>query len=795
MRHAHVFVVSLAVMVPASPQSPPDPVALYETSVRPLLRSNCVACHSGKNVTSGFSLDSRESILRGGNRGPAIVAGDPDRSLLVSALRHAGDLKMPPGRKLTNDQITIIEQWIRSGAVIAQPVEAKTQSPTHWAFKPPQRPALPRVENANWVRNPIDAFVLTKLAAAKLNPSADASKATLLRRVYLDLVGLVPTPEQLDAFLKDSRPDAYERVVDQLLASPHYGERWGRHWLDVARYADTDGYTIDAPRDIWKYRDWVIDAFNKDMPFDRFTVEQLAGDMLPSATDEQLTATGFHRNTPSNYEGGIDFEQYRVEAVADRVATTGAAFLGLTLGCARCHDHKYDPISQREFYQIFAFFNSTDEVDKEADRKLFNKPFLELGTEAEKLAYENWQQTLVKLEGKLQDHLESLASDAEKEKNDPEKDPGTIAMRREISELRKKRPKVLRTMIMRELSSPRETYIHLGGDFTRKGATVHPAVPAVLPPLASAGSPPSRLDFARWTVDKRNPLTARVTVNRMWQTYFGKGIVDTENDFGLQGEEPSHPDLLDWLAVEFMDRGWSQKAIHRLIVTSATYRQSSDGRPEASAVDPDNRLLSRQVRLRLDAEIVRDASLVASGLFSAKVGGPSVYPPLPPGANNTTQVKREWPTATGEDRYRRGMYTFFQRSAPHPGLMLFDAPDASATCTRRVRSNTPLQALTLLNDEAHIEFADALAKRIMNAADDTARVKRAYGIALNRDPAPEELERMLRFARSQRDSLSTATSRPATADGGSAVPPAPELRIWTGVARVLLNLDEFMTRE
>jgi hypothetical protein len=774
MRYAHVLLSFVAATTTTFAQSAPE-----------LLRANCAACHSGKNLTSGFSLDTRDSILRGGNRGPGVVPGDPDKSLLMSALRHSGDVKMPPGRKLTDEQIAVVEQWIRAGAAMAEKAGTAKPSSDHWAFKQPQRPAPPKVQNASWARNAIDRFILQRLETSKLKPSPEAPKETQLRRVYLDLVGLLPTPEQLDGFLKDRRPDAYERVVDQLLGSPHYGERWGRRWLDLARYADTDGYTIDAPRDIWKYRDWVIDAFNKDVPFDTFTIEQLAGDMLPSPTEAQLVATGFHRNTPSNYEGGIDFEQYRVEAVADRVATTGAAFLGLTLGCARCHDHKYDPISQREFYQIFAFLNNVDEVDKEADRKFFNKPFLELGTEEEKKAFQEWEQKIIKLEGKLQDYLEMLTSDPEKDKNDPEKDPGTIAMRKEISQVRKQRPKVLRTMVMRELPTPRESYIHLGGDFTRKGVTVKPAVPAVLPPMANEPAQPTRLDFARWIVDKRNPLTARVTVNRMWQTYFGKGIVDTENDFGLQGEKPSHPELLDWLAVEFMDRGWSQKAIHRLIVTSATYRQASDGRSDAAAIDPDNRLLARQARLRLDAEIVRDASLIASGLFSAKVGGPSVYPPLPPGANNTTQVKREWPTATGEDRYRRGMYTFFQRSAPHPGLMLFDAPDASVTCTRRVRSNTPLQALTLLNDEAYIEFADALAKRIMNAADDTERVRQGYRIALGREPVREELDRMLRFAGTQRDSA------PAPSASGN----AGEQRVWTGVARVLLNLDEFMTRE
>jgi hypothetical protein len=558
-------------------------------------------------------------------------------------------------------------------------------------------------------------------------------------------------------------------VVEKLLASPHYGERWARHWLDLARYADTDGYTIDAPRDIWKYRDWVIEAINKDMPFDQFVIEQTAGDLLPNPTIDQLIATGFHRNTPSNYEGGIDFEQYRVEAVADRVATSGAVFLGLTLGCARCHDHKYDPISQREFYQIFAFLNNVDEVDKEADRKYFNKPFLEIGTDEERAVHAEWEKKMYAAEDAIRKREDMVSGDGNS-------DPELKALRKQAAELRRARPKLLRTLIMRELPQSRESYIHLGGDFTRKGAPVKPGVPAVLPPLGTDSA--NRLDFARWLVDKRNPLTARVTVNRIWQRYFGKGIVDTESDFGTQGEKPTHPELLDWLALEFMERGWSQKAVHKLIVTSAAYRQDSKMRADASAADPDNRLLARQNRLRLDAEIIRDSALIASGLFTATVGGPSVYPPIPPGATDVTQVRREWPTATGPDRYRRALYTFFQRSAAHPALLLFDAPDASVSCTRRIRSNTPLQALISLNDEASIEFAEALGGRMLKEApaDDRERIRYGWLLALSREPQQNEIDRMLRFVRARRDSKDE------------------EPAVWTAAARVLLNIDEFMTR-
>jgi mono/diheme cytochrome c family protein len=737
-------------------------VELFEKTVRPILRTNCLACHSEKNLSSGLSLETRESILKGGNRGPVLP------SALLDAIRQTGDLKMPPGRKLKDEQIAAIEQWVAAGVPMPEALlQSRRPGAGHWAFQPPVRAKLPAAGDG-WARSPIDRFVAAKLSEAKLAPSAEAPRAVLLRRVSLDLTGLPPTPAEVEEFLRDQRPDAYERAVDRLLASPHYGERWARDWLDIARYADTDGYTIDAPRDIWKYRDWVIAALNADMPFDRYVVEQFAGDLLPNPTVDQLIATGFHRNTPSNFEGGIDFEQYRVEAVADRVATTGAAFMGLTLGCARCHDHKYDPITQREFYQLFAFFNNVDEVDKEADRKDFNKPFLELGTEAEKAAFATWQQEIRDKEEKIQKFAEALGSKAEG-------DPMLAEMRKEASRLNRAKPKLTRTFIMKELPAPRESYIHLGGDFLRKGVTVKPAVPAIFPQPESPN--PNRLDFARWLVDRRNPLTARVTVNRIWQRYFGKGLVDTENDFGTQGEKPSHPELLDWMALDFMESGWSLKKLHRSIVLSAVYRQSSNDRADAAAVDPGNRLLARQARLRLDAEMIRDSALVAAGLFNPAVGGPSVYPPLPAGANSVTQVKREWPTAAGPDRYRRGIYTFFQRSAPHPGLVVFDAPDGGATCTRRVRSNNALQALTLLNDEAYVEFAQAFAKRARaEAAADGARLDRMFLLAMARPAAAGESARLTRFLKARRD-----------ASGEEAA--------WLAVARVVLNLDEFMTRE
>jgi hypothetical protein len=785
--------------------------------IQPLLQANCHQCHNETTRSSGLALTSRESILSGGNRGPAIQPGSPSESLLMKAVEQSGDLKMPPGRKLAPDQIAAIRQWIEAGAQWPKAESAaKPRGADWWAFQPVTRVEPPAVEQQGWARNEIDRFILARLEKEKLKPSPEASKETLLRRVSLDLTGLTPSPAEVREFIADSRADAYERVVDGLLASPHYGERWGRHWLDVARYADSDGYTIDAPRQMWKYRDWAINAFNRDMPFNQFVIEQLAGDLLPNPTTDQLIATGFHRNTPSNYEGGIDFEQYRVEAVVDRVSTTGAALMGLTLGCARCHDHKFDPISQKEFYQLFAYFNNVDEPASEAERYDFNRPILEVPSPEEITRKKAFDAQWSALSKELILYVQELAARPRQPgDSDPSKDPGLIERVQNLRALRQREPRYTTTLIMRELPRPRETYIHLGGEFTRKGAVVQPGVPAVLPqPPAGATT---RLDFAKWLVDPRNPLTARVTVNRIWQEYFGKGIVETENDFGAQGARPSHPALLDWLASEFIRQGWSQKAVHRLIVTSAAYRQSSKQRPELEEADPYNKLLARQNRLRLEAEIIRDSALSASGLLTDTIGGPSVYPPIPEGAMSVTQIAGAWPTATGPDRYRRGVYTFFRRSAAYPGLLVFDAPDATASCTRRVRSDTPLQALTTLNDETFIEFAEGLAARVIKEApaDDAGRIRYAFMLVLGRAPRPDEEQRIQAFLARQTDEYKTNPSRamdliykggkftpegvplnPPPARLAAMLPPDPLLEAaWTGVSRVLLNLDDFLTRE
>ena len=772
-------------------------------------------------------MTSRETILAGGNRGVAVKPGNPSESLLLRAVEQSGDLKMPPGRKLSPEQTDVIRKWIADGALWgtepgkdAAAATSKPKGADWWAFQPVEHPAPPAVLRMDWVRNPIDRFILARLEKEKLTPSPEASPATLLRRVTLDLTGLPPSPLEIRDFLADSRPDAYERVVDRLLASLHYGERWGRHWLDVARYADSDGYTIDAPRTMWRYRDWVINAINSDMPFDRFVIEQIAGDMLPNATTDQLIATGFNRNTPSNFEGGIDFEQYRVEAVVDRVSTAGAAFLGLTVGCARCHDHKFDPISQKEFYQLVAYFNNTDEITTEAERYDFNRPILPVPTPEEIARKKAFDAQWSALSKELVAYVRELAARPRKPGDpDPSKDPELVERVQNLRELRRREPKLTTALVMRELPQPREAYIHLGGDFTRQGAAVKPAIPAVLPQLPAGAN--TRLDFGRWLVDDRNPLTARVTVNRFWQEYFGKGLVETENDFGAQGAKPSHPELLDWLASEFMRAKWSSKAIHRLIVTSAVYRQSSSQRRDVEEVDPYNKLLARQNRLRLDAEIIRDSAVSASGLLTDKIGGPSVYPPIPEGAMSVTQVSGAWPTETGPDRYRRGLYTFFRRSAGFPGLVVFDAPDATSACTRRVRSDTPLQALSTLNDETFTEFAEGLAARVLKEAsgDNRERIRYAFLLVIGRAPRAEEEQRMANFLARRIDEYKTNPSLAIELiykggkflpDGAPVNPPPPKLAAmlsamqpnaltleaaWTGVARVLLNTDDFLTRE
>jgi mono/diheme cytochrome c family protein len=663
--------------------TPHGPIS-YDRQIRPILSEHCFACHGFDSEArqADLRLDTREGAIESGS-GNAIVPGRPEASEVIDRIFATDEqLRMPPGdtHRLNDQQKSLLREWIQQGA----------QYDHHWAFVPPRAVRPPEIAD-----HPIDGFIWAKLLDLGLKPSSLASPETLLRRVSLDLIGLPPSPDEIDAFLNQWRisPDtAYLALVDRLLASPHYGERFGRWWLDQARYADSNGYSIDGPREIWLYRDWVVQALNDDLPFDQFTVQQIAGDLLLEANDSQKVATGFHRNTQLNKEGGIDPEQFRIESIFDRVATTGTVWLGLTIGCAQCHNHKYDPISQEEYYRLFAFLNNQEEP-----------------TYAAKLT--SWQH--------------SSAS----------------------------------TLVLEERASPRETRILIQGDFTRPGELVQPGTPKVLHPLSGSQGSANRLDLARWLVAPENPLTARVVVNRLWQQFFGRGLVESENDFGLQGSPPSHPELLDWLAAQLVEGGWSLKEMHRLIVTSHTYCQSARVRQDLNEVDPNNLLLGRQTRLRLDAELVRDVALAASGMLNASLGGRPVFPPIPDGVMNLGQVRHAWNTSHGADRYRRAMYTFVFRATPAPSLNVFDAPEGSQSCTRRLRSNTPLQALTLMNDSGFFEFAQALAELIEQHG-----VHEAFRRCTSRNPSQSELDILRRL-----DPLSAA--------------------------RVLLNLDETITRE
>lgn len=723
--------LTLLALAPAARAA--EPPIDYGRDIRPILSNACFKCHGPATAKAKLRLDDRDRAVE---RGALVPGKHADSELLRRALLPDSDgARMPPpeaGPRLTPEQIAKLKAWIDQGA----PYSA------HWAFVPPRAPAVPGTKYET--RNAIDNFVRARLEAEGLAPSAEADRAALVRRVTLDLTGLLPSPAEVEAFVKDTSPGAYERVVDRLLASPHYGERHARHWLDLARYADSNGYTIDGPRQIWAYRDYVIKALNADVPFDRFTREQLAGDLLPNATLEQKVATGFHRNTAFNEEGGTDPEQFRVERTVDRANTTAAVWLGLTGGCAQCHDHKYDPFSQKDYYRLYAFFDSCDE------------PTLPVGGPPD-------------LEKKIADLQKKVAAARLAGADDETK--------KLLAEIKKVQGQVPTTLVMRERAKPRQTFVQIRGEFLRKGDEVQPGFPAALLGGTKASDKRlSRLDLANWLTGTANPLTARVTANREWQKFFGRGLVETENDFGYQGSFPTHPELLDWLAVEFRDNlKWSFKKLHKLIVTSATYKQSSAAR--ATDTDPRNLLLARQSRLRLEAEIIRDAALSASGLLNPKVGGPGVYPPQPREVFLFTQNNHPWTESKGPDRYRRGMYTYIWRQSQHPLLTTFDAADAQTACTKRNRSNTPLQALHLANDPAFVEFADALGKRIEaeGPKDDAGKVAFAFRVCFAREPSAAEAARVLRYVDAQRAAKAKAP--------------------WAAVGRVLLNLDEFITRE
>jgi hypothetical protein len=970
----------------------------FAREVRPLLSNRCFKCHGPDedHQEAGLRLDVREVALAELDSGTrAIVPGHPDDSELIARITSTDpDLVMPPPHTkvtLTEDEKRILTAWVAAGADYRP----------HWAFVKPERPALPEAENDGWARNEIDRFVRTRLREEGLAPSPEADRAALCRRVHLDLVGLPPTPAELDAFLADDAPDSYERLVDRLLASPRYGERWARRWLDLARYADTNGYEKDRQRSIWPYRDWVIGALNDDMPFDAFTIRQIAGDLLPSATPADIIATGFHRNTMINEEGGIDPLEFRYLAMVDRVGTTGAAWLGLTTACAQCHTHKFDPITHTDYFALMALLDNADEPEwtlpsADRDRRLndvhrqIEQAWAELpkkwaapperfaawdeeesrravdwtvakpmsvtsslphlvvrddgsvlagGDVAKSTVYEvvlppattetrairlevlpdeslpihgpgmTWYEGdkggffLSECEVTAGDRRIAVARGTESHAGNPSSSRGassaantidgdmssgwgidgqqgrpnaavyvlvepvpagtplTLTLRSErhyacpigcfrvsvsscgdaearghtsaeeaalvkpvdsrsaterdllqrrflasapelaepVKEIRKLEDSLrdgTTTLVLRErpAESRRVTHRRHRGEFMQPKEEVRPAAPAFLPPLP-ADAPSDRLALAKWLVSPDNPLTARVTVNRHWQAFFGRGFVKTLEDFGYQSDPPSHPDLLDWLAVTFMhDLNWSQKKLHRLIVTSATYRQASTVTPDLAARDPANVLLARGPRARLEAEVIRDSMLAAAELLTTKMGGPGVRPPQPEGVTEVAYGSPKWPVSEGEDRHRRSIYTFQKRTAPFAMATTFDGPTGEACLVRRDVSNSPLQALTLLNDPMFVEVARALGAAAMQAGpDDATRLADLGRRLLSRRFDADETAALAAYLAAQRQRLA-AGELDAAKLAGEAGPDAAERAAWMLVARAAMNLDEAIVK-
>jgi mono/diheme cytochrome c family protein len=1006
----------------------------FVRDIQPIFQKSCLMCHGALTQMAGLRLDAKQTVLA-----RVVVPWKSAESRLYQRVAGIGDVaRMPMGGRLADDQIALIKKWIDEGAEWPDNVGVQVKATkTHWAFIPPKRPDIPKVENTTWIKNPIDAFILAKLQKEHVSPSPEADRVTLLRRATLDVTGLPPTPAEVDAFVNDKSQNAYEKQVDRLLQSPHYGERWARFWLDAAQYADSNGYEKDRPREVWFYRDWVIQAFNRNLPYNQFVIDQIAGDLMPGRPD--VVATGFLRNTLINEEGGVDPEQFRMEANFDRMRIIGSAVLGLTVQCAQCHNHKFDPLKQEEYYRMMAFINQTDEANipvytpedemkrteilrrtREIEGTLkrhkrnwmkrmarweesvkANQPawtvlrptvddistggerylplkdgsFLELGyapthhkvkmtvktdvrnitafrlelltdaqlprggpgrsatgacalsefeveatpanapTKVTKVKFVRATADLnaavtplrVSDSGKPKKQLLSgpvdFAIDGKEEtawssdagpglRNQPRKavfipsapidnpdgtiltfyltqnhagedsdkddnnnigrmrlsittaadavaDPLPAGVREilsipaaertpaqtatvfsywrttvpewskandQIAALWKEYPEGSSQLVFAAREEPRETHVLTRGDFLKPAKLVTPGTPGYLNPLA-ADAPPNRLTFGKWLVDRQAPTTARALMNRFWQAYFGTGIVSTSEDLGTQSETPSHPELLDWLAVEFMDRGWDMKAMHRLILTSEAYRQSSNVTPQLYEKDPYNRLIARGPRFRVDAEAVRDITLEASGLLEDKIGGPSVFPPAPaflfvPPAS---YAPKTWVESTGPDRYRRALYTFRYRSMPYPMLDTFDAPNGDSTCVRRARSDTPLQALTTLNEPLFIETARALAMKTLREGGDSddARITYAFRRCVGREPNEREMSELSALLEKEKQRYGQGKLNPweLLADNPSRQPPLPkdvspaDAAAWTLLSRVMLNLDETITKE
>ena len=757
---ACVWCGSCFVMPSSSLGMPPADEVIYSRDVLPLLARRCFACHGPDDAhrEADLRLDvavEGDAIKR---ERPTIVPGQPDASELLRRIVSSDPSeRMPPpetGAALSDREASILRKWIQQGA-------ARTE---HWAFTPIRRPLVPSPEsNVAAPRNPIDAFVHRELTARRMTPSPEADKATLLRRLSLDLRGLPPELEVVEDLLDGSSeetaaPDWLDRLVERWLASPKFGERWGRHWLDVARYSDSTGFETDAPRTHWKYRDWVVDAVNRDLSFDQFVIDQLAGDLTPNADESRRIATGFLLCGPR--DGGS--EAARFDANAERMNTFGGAFLGLTLACAQCHSHKFDPLSQQDYYGLFAFLNDADEGQIE-----FADP--------DELARRNALRSQVEsLDKELREYVAKLPPEA------VALDAGKREREKLIAELRGRIPQFTSAAVLQQPAAPRPTHRYERGEFTNPRELVTPNTPTVLPPLADG--PRTRLELATWLTSSSHPLTARVTVNRFWQSLFGRGIVETESDFGVQGSPPTHPELLDWLAADFREHDWSVKRAVRQILGSATYRQSSVRRTELEPLDPDNRWLARQARLRLDAEAVRDQALYVSGLLVERIGGPTVFPYQADGVLVNRATPATWAISSGGDQFRRTLYTHHWRLTPHPLFVTFDAPDSLTACTRRRPTNTPLQALTLLHGPEFLSCAESLASRDSELSGDS-RLQRLVRRTLGRDPSEAERTILRRMVVSSAASEETVANQAASASA------------WIQVARTLLNLDEAIMRE
>lgn len=846
----------------------------FNRQILPILSDACFHCHGPDAATreAKLRLDERDGIFRTREGVTVVAPGKPDVSELILRIssQHEDEV-MPPrkaSRQLKPAEIDLLKRWVAAGAPWG----------THWAFTPPQRPAVPAMADpalAGRVRNPVDAFVFARLAREKISPSPEATRETLLRRVTLELTGVPPTPAELDAFLADRAPDAYERVVDRLLASPRYGERWAWDWLDVARYADTNGFQGDPERTMWPWRDWVVNAINANMPYDQFTIEQLAGDLLPDATTEQKLASGFHRNNMFNGEGGRIPEETRVENVFDRVETTATVWLGLTFTCARCHDHKYDPISHQDYYALYDIFNQLSETGRNQGGGQV-PPVMDMSTPAEqervKQANSRLDAVAKRVEAFEVKKFPRAEGQAVADSPDAIKLPGNLfathakvePRRRNINGLLEALPhfkttepdpayaklieehiaavrerdnataRITRVMIMDELKERRETFVLNRGNYesktdvkvlgavpslfrrsaaggggaasTRDGEGVHARVSsprgesAAPATNAEAGGPINRLDLARWLVSPQNPLAARVTVNRAWQAFFGTGLVKTAEDFGVQSEPPSHPELLDWLATDLVARGWDMKALHRAIVTSATYRQDSRVTPASFERDPENRLLARGPRHRMPSWMLRDQALAAAGLLVDERGGPAVKPYQPDGIwEEATFGKKTYRQDQGAALYRRSLYVFWRRIV---GPTTFFDAGARQVCTVKVgRTNTPLHALVTLNDPAYVEAARVMAQRLAGSAgSDATKVGDAFRVLTARFPTAQERGILLaRLATLRRQyAAEPDAARLLVATGEAARPESldpTEHAAWTALCSLLMNLDETLTRE